>query len=164
MESAISEFNGTDYNPIPTEEASYYDVEFSENPDLLELHDFVQKFISIRKNNQVLIYGDIRIREDYIDLIFFERRLENERIYIIINPTEQKKEFFLDSNFCLTDLLDSSNMGEIGFPQKIELKPFSGKLLRVHQLIMIFRPHPNPLLSGRGRQITLLHVGVGFRD
>ena len=103
---------------------------FSENLDLQELHDFVQKLIAIRKSNQVLVYGDISIKENYQDLIFFERKSADKRIFVVINPTAQQKVFSFGSEIHITDLIENLNKNRSINSKNIKLKPFSGKLFK----------------------------------
>lgn len=97
---------------------------YSENGDLQELHDFVQQLISIRKHNQVLIYGDVRILLTETALIKFERVLEKERILIVLNNSAEQQEDLLDVSFF--DLLTDKEVSG-----KLHIPAFSGKILRI---------------------------------
>ncbi|MDO9577184.1 MAG: alpha-amylase family glycosyl hydrolase [Candidatus Cloacimonadales bacterium] len=97
---------------------------FSENPELRNLHDFVQKLISIRKHNRVLIYGDVRIQLTDNVLIKFERILENESFLVLINNSNEMLEYKLDM-LCVDIIINQEVSGTISIPA------FSGKLLKI---------------------------------
>jgi glycosidase len=94
---------------------------FPENKDLSELRIFVQKLISIRKTNNCLIYGDLRICHDD-DLIVIERQLENENIVIVLNNSDQEKSLKLEAPY--------QNLVTKEFINSISLPAYSGIIIR----------------------------------
>ncbi|GAB6440734.1 alpha-glycosidase [Bacillus cereus] len=72
-----------------------------------ELFKFVQSLIKLRNETPSLYTGDI-VHHPHNDVLVFEKRYKDEKIFIIINPTNTGKEISFKHHH-LTQILSNSN-------------------------------------------------------
>ncbi|MCF7792510.1 MAG: hypothetical protein K9N09_01125 [Candidatus Cloacimonetes bacterium] len=95
---------------------------YKEENTLQKLHDFYSEIIKIRNENECLIYGDLKIVSQN-HLVAFERVLGRNTILVLINNSDEIKEFKLKENYC--DLISESEESDI-----IIIKEYEGRILK----------------------------------
>jgi cyclomaltodextrinase / maltogenic alpha-amylase / neopullulanase len=103
---------------------------YTKDADLKNLHDFVMKLASIRKDNPALVYGNLKIKDNSSDLIVLERHLANEHILVILNPSSVDKSFSIDTIKNWEVLIDSGECKLDINSRLLEISPFAGTMLK----------------------------------
>ncbi|WP_026886771.1 glycoside hydrolase family 13 protein [Clostridium beijerinckii] len=93
-----------------------------------ELLDFYKKFISIRKGNQILVYGSFKILYCGGNKIIFEREYKNEKVIVAINNDYESCGVNLSINAEVQDIFTSKSLF-VG--EKIHLNPMEFKIYRI---------------------------------
>jgi len=104
-----------------------------DNPD--SIFYYYQKLIRLRKENDVIVYGDYQLLLADDDSIFaYTRTLADEQILVIVNFFEAEAEFILpeDISFDNKELLISNyEIDEDESIAKVELKPYEARAYRL---------------------------------
>ncbi|UYZ21776.1 glycoside hydrolase family 13 protein [Mesobacillus jeotgali] len=98
---------------------------------------FYKKLIQLRKENEVMVYGDFETYlDDHLEIYAYTRELDNERWLIVLNISEQKSilELSSDTDFVVKELLlanyevaDKENI------DSVELQPYEARIYRVEK-------------------------------
>lgn len=103
------------------------------NPD--SIFYYYQKLIRLRKENDVIVYGDYQLLLEDDDSIFvYTRNLADEQILVIVNFFKAEAEFILpeDISFDNKELLISNyEVDEDESIDKVELKPYEARAYRL---------------------------------
>ncbi|PRX27437.1 oligo-1,6-glucosidase/glucan 1,6-alpha-glucosidase [Orenia metallireducens] len=107
--------------------------------EALNNHDsifyYYQKLIRLRKENDVIVYGDYQLLLEDDDSIFvYTRNLADEQILVIVNFFKAEAEFILpeDISFDNKELLISNyEVDEDESIDKVELKPYEARAYRL---------------------------------
>lgn len=86
-----------------------------------ELFKFVQSLIKLRNETPSLYTGDI-VHHPHNDVLVFEKRYEDEKIFIIINPSNTRKEISFKYNH-LTQILSNSD-NNTNSKHTLEIPPY----------------------------------------
>jgi glycosidase len=96
---------------------------------------YYQKLIRLRKENDVIVYGDYQLLLEDDDSIFaYTRTLADEQILVIVNFFKAEAEFILpeDISFDNKELLISNyEIDEDESIDKVELKPYEARAYRL---------------------------------
>ena len=93
---------------------------------------YYKKFIQLRKDNEIVVYGDYKAIDRENEKIFaYERVLGDEKILTVCNFTEDVTEFQIPEEFDLTKAeCWISNTGRTEFNSTVELKPYEAFVLK----------------------------------
>ena len=88
--------------------------------------------IQLRKDNEIVVYGDYKAIDRENEKIFaYERVLGDEKILTVCNFTEDLTEFQIPEDFDLTKAeCWISNTGRTEFDSTVELKPYEAFVLK----------------------------------
>ena len=107
----------------------------SQLKDENSIFKYYKKLIQIRKANPVVVYGKYElILEENKEIFAYLRSLENEKLLVICNFTENNTNFNLDReiNFTCRELLISNYEVDINDPiDSIELKPYEARIYKL---------------------------------
>ncbi|MDU4850029.1 alpha-glucosidase C-terminal domain-containing protein, partial [Clostridium sp.] len=107
----------------------------SQLEDENSIFKYYKKLIQIRKANPVVVYGKYElILEENKEIFAYLRSLENEKLLVICNFTENNTNFNLDReiNFTCRELLISNYEVDINDPiDSIELKPYEARIYKL---------------------------------
>ena len=93
----------------------------------LNLFEYYKKLINIRKENNVLIYGDYNEIYCKDNVIVFERKYKEERVRIIINNNFESKEISFEESINGIDLLEDK---KVYIPKHFEIAGMSAKIIK----------------------------------
>ena len=93
---------------------------------------YYKKLIQLRKDNEIVVYGDYKAIDRENEKIFaYERVLGDEKILTVCNFTEDVTEFQIPEDFDLTKAeCWISNTGRTEFNSTVELKPYEAFVLK----------------------------------
>ena len=93
---------------------------------------YYKKLIQLRKDNEIVVYGDYKAIDRENEKIFaYERVLGDEKILTVCNFTEDVTEFQIPEEFDLTKAeCWISNTGRTEFNSTVELKPYEAFVLK----------------------------------
>lgn len=95
---------------------------------------YYKKLINLRKQNEVLVYGDINIlfKEDE-NIFVYTREYNNERLLVILNFFEKEIEFTLPGDIVVKDieLLISNYKVEYHNLDSIILRPYEARVYKI---------------------------------
>ena len=93
---------------------------------------YYKKLIQLRKDNEIVVYGDYKAIDRENEKIFaYERVLGDEKILTVCNFTEDLTEFQIPEDFDLTKAeCWISNTGRTEFNSTVELKPYEAFVLK----------------------------------
>ena len=93
---------------------------------------YYKKLIQLRKDNEIVVYGDYKAIDRENEKIFaYERVLGDEKILTVCNFTEDLTEFQIPEDFDLTKAeCWISNTGRTEFDSTVELKPYEAFVLK----------------------------------
>lgn len=98
------------------------------------IFNYYKKLIEIRKSNSVVVYGQYElILEDNKEIFAYTRTLDNEKLLVICNFTENSNKFILDRDidFKSKELLISNYEVDINDSiRNIELKPYEARMYK----------------------------------
>ena len=98
-----------------------------DNPKFNELSEFISKLSKMRIENRILAYGDFKnvlvTNHQYI----FERRLEDKRIIVMINASENSYNVNLNLN--IVNGIDLISKEKISFDGDLTLLPYSIRIV-----------------------------------
>ena len=94
---------------------------------------YYKKLIQLRKDNEIVVYGDYKAIDRENEKIFaYERVLGDEKILTVCNFTEDLTEFQIPEDFDLTKAeCWISNTGRTEFDSTVELKPYEAFVLKI---------------------------------
>ena len=94
---------------------------------------YYKKLIQLRKDNEIVVYGDYKAIDRENEKIFaYERVLGDEKILTVCNFTEDVTEFQIPEDFDLTKAeCWISNTGRTEFNSTVELKPYEAFVLKI---------------------------------
>ena len=96
---------------------------------------YYKKLIQLRKENPVMVYGSYDLILDAHEEIYaFARTLENERLLIILNFSENSPEFKLPENIIFSScalLISNYNVDSSIDIHKITLRPYEARVYRL---------------------------------
>ena len=94
---------------------------------------YYKKLIQLRKDNEIVVYGDYKAIDRENEKIFaYERVLGDEKILTVCNFTEDLTEFQIPEDFDLTKAeCWFSNTGRTEFDSTVELNPYEAFVLKI---------------------------------
>lgn len=98
-----------------------------DTPIFNELTEFISKLCQIRINNKILAYGNLTNLHITNHQYVFERRLNDKRIIVMLNASENSYE--LPINLNTTSGLDLISNETIYFPQTITIPPYTIQII-----------------------------------
>jgi len=97
--------------------------------------NYYRELISLRKEYPIMVYGTYDlILEDHEQIYAYTRTLENEKLLVILNFTEQKPVFELPNEIIYKEntlLISNYSVAETEGIEKIELKPYEARVYRL---------------------------------
>ena len=98
------------------------------------IFNFYKKMIKLRRNSDVLIYGeyDLILKDDK-NIYSYIRKLDNEKIIIITNLTNKKVEYIYENEVLKFENLLISNykVSEHQSLKKLTLKPYEARMYKL---------------------------------
>ena len=98
---------------------------------------YYQKLIRLRKDNPIIVYGryDL-ILESHREIYAFTRTLEDDRLLVILNFTENKPAFELPSSVVFSDkelLIGNYAVDPVEDLRLVSLRPYEARVYKLRQ-------------------------------
>jgi len=100
---------------------------YTEEPESVELQEFIKKLIEIRKNNPELVLGEIEIKELQDDILCYVRTLKKDKIMVIINNSADDVKVKNDFASDVINLIDGKRFS---MNQDMMISAYSGVILK----------------------------------
>lgn len=96
------------------------------------VRSYYKKLIQLRKEHEIIVYGDYRsVDRDNEQVFAYERLLDAEKLLVVCNFTDKETEFTVPEEFDLNSavcLISNTDRNE--YMNKIQLKPYEAFVLR----------------------------------
>ncbi len=100
-----------------------FDWKYFEDPQKITLRNFYRKLISLRKEYKALRRGELKLISTKNDLLFYQRKLGKEELFILINNNQTSRKCS-DINQTFYDLISEN------FVKTKEIPEMSGMILK----------------------------------
>ena len=114
---------------------NYVDINVESSlADSNSIFNHYKKLISIRKENDVVVYGDFKLLvRDHKSIFAYTREINGERLLIVANFYDNNEEFILDENLKFEDVevLLSNYIDSNKNIEKINLRPYEAVIYKL---------------------------------
>lgn len=94
---------------------------------------YYQKIIGLRKKERVMVYGSYRLlEEENDDLYVYTRTLDQEKLLVICNFTDQEKEYTIPKEF-LNGTVLISNYDRETVQENLTLSPYEALVIKISE-------------------------------